>query len=65
VVEEDLKTLVVQGEDLHGLLEELVILLQLVLVELELAVVVAVHLQVVKLVVLEDQVLSSLDIRFN
>jgi|TARA_B100000085_G_scaffold7407_1_gene6689 hypothetical protein len=56
VVEEDLKTLVVQGEDLHGPLEELVILLPLVLVELELAVVVAVHLQVLNLVVLEDQV---------
>ena len=65
MVEEDLKTLVVQGEDLHGLLEELVMILQLVLVVPEPVVEVVEHLQVVNLVVLEDQVLSSLDIRSN
>ena len=62
MVEEDLKTLAVLVEDLHGLLGELVVIQQVVLVVPELAVEVVVLLQVLKLVVMEDQVSLLLDI---
>ena len=53
---EDLKTLAVLVEDLHGLLGEMVLILLVALVVPELVEGVVVHPKAVKLVVMEDQV---------